>query len=105
MTTFTGSFRLPGETVTTSFWMDFGIAEHYGRDAILDTYERAFEEWKQDYRYLTNLVVVLNHKAWQYEDINPEYAELYCELYEKANAYACSNLKGTELQYFFDITD
>ncbi len=50
----------------TTFWQDFTIADKFGKDAVLDTYRRAFEEWKGDYRYLTELVMVLNHKIWEH---------------------------------------
>lgn len=47
------------ETFTT-FFEDFTIAEYFGVNAIKDTYNRAFNEWKNDYKYLTELVMVLN---------------------------------------------
>lgn len=49
---------------STTFWDDFSIADAFGVGAIKDTYNRAFKEWKSDYRYLTDLVIVLNHKCW-----------------------------------------
>ena len=50
----------------TTFWSDFYIAELFGKNAIQDTFDRAFEEWKHDYKYLTELVVVLNYKVWYF---------------------------------------
>lgn len=90
---------------STTFRMDFSIADRFGKSAIKDTFNRAFREWKTDYRYLTDLVITLNHKIWQYYETNKEYAELYNELWEKADAYACDNLKGDELSYFYEMTD
>ena len=52
------------ETFTT-FWQDFSIADRFGVAAIKDTFTRAFNEWKHDYKYLTELVMVLNWKIWQ----------------------------------------
>lgn len=49
----------------TTFWMDFSIADKFGIAAIKDTYDRAFKEWKTNHVYLTELVMVLNHKIWQ----------------------------------------
>ena len=94
-----------GYTLTTTFWEDFSIADRFGADAIRDTYKRAFTEWKHNYIYLTELVIVLNHKIWQHYEKNDAYAELYNELWEKADAYACDNLKGEELSHFYSITD
>lgn len=89
----------------TTFWMDFSIADKFGYKAVQDTYRRAFHDWKHDYKYLTELVLVLNHKAWQHCDKNPVLSELYIQLYEIADNYAIDNLKGYELKYFFEITD
>lgn len=93
------------ETFTT-FFEDFTIAEHFGVNAIKDTYNRAFNEWKNDYKYLTELVMVLNWKIWQhYDEKNNEFTNLYNELWEKADIYACENLKGKELEYFYRTND
>lgn len=94
------------EQFTTTFWQDFSIADVFGIDAVKDTYKRAFEEWKSDYRYLTDLVMVVNHKCWQhYEKGNNELSQLYSDLYYKADAYACENLKDEELSYYLRVTD
>lgn len=57
-----------GYEVKTTFWEDFSIAERFGLSAIQDTFNRAFKEWKEDYEFLTELVLVLNHKIWQYHE-------------------------------------
>lgn len=92
------------ETITT-FWQDFSIADRFGVIAIKDTYNRAFNEWKNDYKYLTELVMVLNWKIWEHYETNRAYAELYNTLWEAVDCYACENLKGEELKYFLDVTD
>ena len=94
-----------GYEMTTTFWEDFTIADLFGEAAVKDTFDRAFKEWKNDYVYLTELVIVLNHKIWQWYEKKPAYGELYNELWEKADAYACENLKGEELSFFYRITD
>ena len=89
-----------------TFWSDFTIADAFGINAIKDTYKRAFAEWKSDYKMLTELVMVLNHKIWQhYEQDHSEYAELYNNLWGQADTYAMDNLKGEELSYFLEVTD
>ena len=60
----------------TTFWEDFYIAERFGTAAIKDTYKRAFKEWKGNYKYLTELVMVLNQKIWRYYEKNDTYAYL-----------------------------
>lgn len=94
-----------GYELQTTFWDDFSIADRFGLSAIQDTFNRAFREWKEDHEYLTELVLVLNHKIWQYHEKLPKYATLYNTLYEQANQYAKENLKDEELRYFFDVTD
>ena len=89
----------------TTFWMDFSIAENFGADAIQETYDTAFDEWKSDYKYLTELVMILNWKIWQYNESNEQYAKLYDKLWKQADEYACNNLKGEELDYFYQTTD
>ena len=92
------------ETMTT-FFQDFSIADKFGVDAVRDTYNRAFKEWKHDYKYLTELVMVLNWKIWQYYESNTILAKVYNELWQQADEYAYENLKGEEAEYFFRVTD
>lgn len=103
-----------GYEMTTTFWEDFTIADAFGISAIEDTYKRAFDSWKDDYVYLTELVIVLNWKMWQwyekveshpYDAYNEVVARVYNDLWKKADAYACENLKGEEASFFYRITD
>ena len=94
-----------GYETITSFWSDFTIADRFGVSAIKDTYTRVLHQWKDNYKYLTELVMVLNWKIWQNNEKNNQYAEVYNKLWEEADAYACNNLKGDEAAYFFWTTD
>lgn len=96
---------MTGYTPQTTFWMDFSIADRFGASAIKDTFERAFNEWKNNHIYLTELVMVLNHKIWQHNENNAVLAELYNSLWEQADGYATTYLEGEELSYFYRITD
>ena len=93
------------ERVETTFNMDFAIAEHFGVGAVKDTFNRAFKEWKMDARYLTELVMVLNHRCWYWYEKNDEMCKLYSDLFYKAQGWAYDNLKGEELKFFLDVTD
>lgn len=114
-----------GYEMFTTFWDDFAIAERMGItvqdgkyvptniergiSAIRDTYNRAFNEWKTEYKYLTEFIMVLNWKSWRFSsapvaDI-PEYCELYSDLYYKARDWALDNLKDEALSYFLETTD
>lgn len=95
-----------GYETKTTFWEDFSIADRFGKDAVRDTYKRAFDEWKSDYIYLTELVLVLNWKCWaHYENGDMALSELYAILYHRANDYARTHLKGKEFEYYFRTTD
>ena len=63
-----------GYNVQTTFWEDFSAADIFGLSAIQDTFNRAFEEWKGNCKYLTELVLVLNHKIWQHYKKKPTVA-------------------------------
>ena len=93
------------ETFTT-FWMDFSIADKFGVNAINDTYNRAFKEWKHDYKYLTELTLILNMKVWYwYNKGNDVMYKTYLDLWDKCYDYGCDNLKGTELSYYLNVLD
>ena len=89
----------------TTFWQDFTIADKFGTDAINDTFKRACNAWKDNYIYLTELVLVLNWKSHLYKQDNVRVSKLYNKLYEKANDYAIQNLKFGELDYYLDNVD
>jgi hypothetical protein len=94
------------EEFTTTFWQDFTIADAFGNEAIQDTFDRAFGEWKNSYKYLTALVIVLNHKLWQhYERGNEKTSRLYDKLWRQSHDYALNHLKDEELSYYLELTD
>ena len=96
---------MTGYTPQTTFWMDFSIADRFGVSAIKDTFERAFNEWKGNYKYLTELVMVLNHKIAQWYARNMPLAKLYNDAWNIADNYAVNHLQGDELNYFYNVTD
>lgn len=94
-----------GYKPVTTFYKDFSIADQFGTNAINDTYNRVFDEWKNNYKFLTELVLVLNWKIYEHYEDNKEYAKLYNELYEQANDYAIYNLKDNESDYFYEMSN
>ena len=94
-----------GYEMKTTFWMDFSIADAFGVEAVKETYNRAFNGWKENHVYLTELVIVLDWKIWQHYEKNEALAKAYNELWEQADEYACENLHGEEAEYFFKVTD
>ena len=93
-----------GYTQITTFFEDFSIADNFGVAAIRDTYNNAFNSWKDNYKYVTELCMVLNWKSWEHAH-NTKYCELYVKLFYKIKDWCCRNLKGDELSYFFRTID
>lgn len=94
-----------GYTPKTTFWDDFSIADKFGISAIKDTYKRAFEEWKNNIVYLTELVMVLNHKIWYWYEKNDDIAKVYDELWREADEWCGENLDGEDADYYYTTTD
>ena len=96
--------EMTGYVPQTTFWMDFSIADAFGKNAILDTYNTALEEWKNNYVYITELVMVLNWKSWQYQN-NEEFCKLYAELYYRLDAWCWDHFNEEEKEYYYRVTD
>ena len=97
--------NVTGYKPLTTLFEDFSIADVFGVNAIKETYKSGLRFAKLDYKYLTELVMVLNHKIWQHYGSDDELARLYNDLWLKADEYAKRNLKNEELEYFFRIID
>lgn len=90
----------------TTFYMDFTIADCFGKEAVMDTYRRAVEEWGDDIIYMTELSMVLNWKLWDhYEKEHQAFALMYNNLWEKVNQYIFKHFEGDDLMYFYKTTD
>lgn len=96
---------MTGYKPMTTFYEDFSIADNFGASAVKDTYKRAFRNWKDDYKYLTELVMVLNWKIFEHYEDNRNFAKLYDELWREASNWAIENLKDDELTYYFRTID
>lgn len=93
---------------STTFWEDFTIADAFGVGAIQDTYNRAFAGWRTNYKYLTELVGCLNHKIWQWYELEGKEsvkAQLYNRLWRECDAWAIGNLKGEEMRFYSYVLD
>lgn len=97
--------ELTGYEPMTTFYEDFSIADKFGVEAIKDTYKDAFEGWKHDHEYITELAMVLNWKIWRWHEHNDEYARLYDKLWRELDQWCIDNLEGEELEYYYNTTD
>ncbi len=94
-----------GYELKTTFWNDFTIADAFGVDAIKDTFERAFNEWRNNVVYVTELAMVMSWKSCAYYGKNETFMNLYIELYYRVDEWCINNLKDEDLRYYFDTTD
>ena len=91
--------------LTTSF-NDLTIAEAFGVSAIKNTCNNLFKEFKNNYKYLTELYMVYNWKIWQhYEKKNNELVKFYTKKWDDLYAYVCEHFTKEQLHYFYKITD
>ena len=79
-----------------NFHEDFDNADHVGTDAIQETYNRLFNEWKSNKVLLTELALVLNHRIGFWSDMikrgtevqkSRELTIIYLDLYEQTEKY------------------
>lgn len=98
--------ELTGYTPRTTFYEDFSIADNFGTSAVRDTYCRAFNAWQNNIEYMTELVMVLNWKIWEHHHSkNYMLAEMYDELWRKADEWVIDHFDGEDLQYFLRTTE
>lgn len=93
-----------GYEMKTTFWGDFRVCG-YNASAIRDTFNRAFNGWKDDKEYATELSLVLNWLSWYYAEKDPAISQLYVKLWEKIDGYILDNWKDDKLSYYLRITD
>ena len=101
------TMEMTGYEPITTFWRDFSVCDFFGDEEMLKkTYEIASNYAKSDYKKLTELVIVLNHKLWEhYYAKHDKIARIYDKWWKEMDSYACNHLKGEELSYFYKTTD
>lgn len=91
---------------TTTFPMDFMIAEKFGGiRAVRDTYRRAAKEWQENVRYYADLVLTLNHRLWALYQTNEKLARVYEELYFEAYDKGFELFDGEDKRIYLAILD
>ena len=88
-----------------TFYEDFSIADCFGVYAVRQTYSSAFDGWKGNCQALTELCLALNWKIWEHYKEHPDLAKVYNTLWEKADNYARTHLKGEDWIYYDKTTD
>lgn len=94
-----------GYTQRTTFWDDFTIAERWGVKAIEDTYKNAFNSWKTDVVFITELVLVLNWKMlYMYEKHMTEKSVMYYKCWVELSNWCERHLEAGAYEYFILVT-
>ena len=98
--------ELTGYKPISTFYTDFSIADKFGINAIKDTYNRCKKYWSDDYKYLTELVMVMSWKSFEHQN-NYDYCKLYSDLYYELDDFAYNKLKDNEeeLNYYLRTID
>jgi hypothetical protein len=110
---------LSGYQRFTTFAGDLAIAECYGDNAILDTFDRVCESWLSDYKFFTEFVLTLNWLSWFWAGYNDrELSILYGDLFYEAedmfyDRYRVNDGDSADVvakkeeatDYFFNTTD
>lgn len=66
----------------STFIFDISLAESYGLDDLSKTLSKILNSCKNDIKLFAELILVLNHKAWQHDYIGTyHYSMLYSQLY------------------------
>lgn len=89
----------------SSFWEEFSIAENYGPDGIHHHYDIVFEQYKDNLKYLTELVLVLNIKIFIWYGVDDDLGQMYDQLWKETDGYALETLKGDDLHYYLSTLD
>lgn len=100
------SESLCGYTQRTTFWDDFTIAERWGVKAIEDTYRNAFNSWKNDVVFITELVLVLNWKMLYMDEKHmTEKSVMYYKCWVELSNWCERHLEAGAYEYFLNVTD
>jgi hypothetical protein len=89
----------------SSFWEEFSIAEDYGPEGIHHHYDIVFEQYKDNLKYLTELVLVLNIKIFIWYGVDDTIGKMYDQLWKETDSYALETLKGDDLHYYLSTLD
>jgi hypothetical protein len=94
-----------GKERKTTFFADLSIAEYYGVTAVADTYRRVMRSWGNDLEYMCEWVICLNQKIWQHYNSNQSIANVYDELWRRADDHCRKHFKGEELSKYYAYID
>ena len=89
----------------STFWEEFSIAEDYGAEGVKEHYDLVFNQWKDNIKFLTELVLVLNIKIFIWYGVDDTIGKMYDQLWKETDGYAIDTLKGDDLHYYLHTLD
>lgn len=90
----------------STFWEEFSVAEeNYGAEGVKEHYKVVFDQWKDNLKYLTELVLVLNIKIFLWYGVDDTIGLTYDQLWKETDGYALNTLKGNDLHYYLSTLD
>ena len=89
----------------STFWEEFSIAEDYGAEGVKEHYDLVFSQWKDNIKFLTELVLVLNIKIFIWYGVDDIIGKMYDQLWKETDGYAIDTLKGDDLHYYLHTLD
>ena len=63
------------------------------------------QSWKENVDYMSELVVVLNHKIWEHYSHNQILAKVYDKLWRETDDFCRKHFKGEELTKYYNYID
>lgn len=87
------------------FYQQFSEAEKGGHDQVVEKFYELFEQGESDYKKMTELCVITNHKMWDSIQSDKALAYLYGEFYDCVNLWVDKHFTESEFDYFYRVTD
>ena len=106
--------EVSGHEMQYIFAQDFAIADWYDEKSVKETYQRAVEGWKDNYKAMTELAVQLSYMSYAHSQLKEQgiagrdpFIKLYVSLFEKVTDFFYKHFKDNAhaYQHFFDWTD
>lgn len=97
--------RTLGFKFDSTFFEEFSIAEQYGPKGIREHFNLVFREWKDNLKYVMELVQVLNLKVATWFGKDDDLGMTYDELWHIADSYVFENYSKEDLQTYLHTLD
>ena len=106
--------EVSGHEMQYIFAQDFAIADWYDEKSVKETYNRAVNEWKDNYKAMTEMAVQLSYMSYAHSQLKEQgiagrdpFIALYSSLFEKVTDFFYKHFENNHeaCSHFFDWTD